>query len=202
MVIYLIAPIFYSLFRESKNKSVTCAVLMVITLLISVAFWGDDGRLTGMSRLPIFVLGMYISSERDKIKINHKTIIALSGLLIIGVALLNRCLSFNWDTRWHYGLWWYPFILITPGLALLLALLLEKTSKACKHLQTILRSCGEASLELLIISEFIVIHSVELIEFTMPHGLFVFLSIIVSGVLAIAFHYAIERACCRLLTAS
>lgn len=134
MVIYLIAPVLYFLFHESKNKRATCIILVAITLLISVTFWGDDGRLTGMTRLPIFVFGMYLSADRDKIKVNRTTIIVLSALMAIGIALLRVCQGIDWDTRWHYGLWWYPFILVTPGLAMLLALLISKTSGIFKLL--------------------------------------------------------------------
>ena len=79
MLFYLVSPIFYSLIKNSKNRLLMTIVLIAVALLVSVPFIGFF-KIIVFSRVPIFLIGMFVSSSlKDvpikKIPMGHHIII-------------------------------------------------------------------------------------------------------------------------------
>lgn len=147
---YLAAPLLKSV-MDSGGKG-RAYLLMGGALCLSTAFL-DDWLLIAASRFPIFVMGMYLARVARSGEDTYRMERAAYWLMALGVGILYFCLRYARDTLWTYGLWWYPFLLVAPGLTMLLcraAAALEKT-KAGTGLVRILAVLGRASLEIYLI---------------------------------------------------
>lgn len=160
--VYLLAPLFYKMIVAATKKW-HYGVILLWALLLGVAFWCDDNHLLGVSRLPVFLLGMmwaHAGNASDKENtdgkpdVGGKNAILLILLAVAGMVLLLACyFNFPRETMWAYGLWWYPFLLITPGLCLVICLLLEAMDKVkgLRQLRKPLALLGTASFEIYLI---------------------------------------------------
>ena len=59
---YLIAPIPYSFFRESKHRLTTCCILTAVVWVASYSYFGNRDLLITFIRIPAFLIGMYMAS--------------------------------------------------------------------------------------------------------------------------------------------
>lgn len=196
--VYLLSPLFYRLV-VSLTKKWQKGLLLVWAVLLGIAFWTDDNLLMGVSRLPVFLVGMLWAHEENlhagssvlgkhagssvlgkhagssipgektggSVPGEHagssvlgknagssvpgKKAIALSLLAVTGMAVLLVC-YFNLPDYvvWGFGIWWYPFILIAPGLCFLLALFMEGMDRirGVKLLLKPVKLIGKASFEI------------------------------------------------------
>jgi len=191
VLLYFVAPIFHSIYKDGKNKSLVCILLVILSLVITVPFWGNS-RLIGISRIPIFVIGMYISANRDYLKLNFVSYMVFIVLLIVGSVILIKCLNCETQIRWDYALWWYPFILITPVLSLMLALVFDLV----RNLKTVLwlfRICGTSSLEILIVSDFFIYNLGKIIGIDAQNRKFILATIILSIIMGVLLHTVINK---------
>lgn len=163
--VYLLTPLFYKVITAT-SKRWQRIVLLFWSLLLGIAFWYDDNHLMGVSRLPIFLMGMMwayectirsgqeaVAEKTAKRKFWQKGGI-LVFLFLIGMGILLSCYySLQKETMWGFGLWWYPFLLIAPGMCFLLCLLFEgiEQIKGVKRLLKPLRLIGKASFEIYLI---------------------------------------------------
>ncbi len=157
--------------KSAKKKVVITVCLMATGFLASMTFW-HTLLLTAFSRLPLFVLGIYLGSEIMKEK--QRGVSGTAGassdsqssrelfgwqkypfvfwnmLMAAGFVLLYFCLEKLSGYMWNYGLWWYPFILIAPGLSLDLAYLAELLSKQRigRWIKNAVSEIGNASFEI------------------------------------------------------
>lgn len=162
--VYMLAPLFYRLIVTTTKKWQR-GVLLLWALLLGIAFWSDDNHLLGVSRLPIFLVGMMWahagkSADWNKAESNGKAssiqrnALLLILLAIIGMGILLTCyFTLPNETMWAYGLWWYPYLLITPGLCLVICLLLEllERIRGLRMLHHLLALIGKASFEIYLI---------------------------------------------------
>lgn len=149
---YLLAPYFKAIV-EQKN-TVHKIVFLTFLLICSIPFWNADTYIIVITRLPIFYLGMLFADMcRKNIIIDRKKIITLAVFFILGFGSLFFAFLFANQYLWSYGLYWYPFILITPALCLAISyicMILEKT-KATTKIVRLLSLCGDYSFELYLI---------------------------------------------------
>lgn len=152
ILFYLISPILFSLIKESKNKTKMCLALILVSLLISLTFIKNP-KLIALSRLPIYIIGLYFSANfKDKF-ITKKSFIVCLSILVISIPILYF-LIFNYQYySWNYGLYWYPFIIITPPLCIILCRVFASFEKHLKPINSILKTFGRASLEILLTSD-------------------------------------------------
>jgi peptidoglycan/LPS O-acetylase OafA/YrhL len=112
MICYLLTPYFAAFIK--KNKMSKNILLVLLLIVISSCFIKDTKFLISMVRIPIYVIGMLFAKNDDY------NVRKLAGLWIGGFVLGNIALfcSIVYATEhlWDYGLYWYPFILITPFL--------------------------------------------------------------------------------------
>ncbi|MBQ8057557.1 MAG: acyltransferase [Ruminococcus sp.] len=130
--------------------------LLVIALLFafSVPFWNSFTYIITVSRLPIFYIGMvFAKSSKDGVKLGYKNMIPYTLAMIAGFVLLWVSFEYLSDYRWNNGLYWYPFILITPGLCVCLSFimsLLDK-SKFTSWIVSLLSLVGKYSFEVYLV---------------------------------------------------
>ena len=147
---YLLAPIFVGMVckaEDRKRRIRITVLLMVVGFFVSMTFW-KSFLLMAFSRLPVFILGIYLGSEI--LAKNKHSLIIWNILMVAGVGILYICLTKLNSYMWSYGLWWYPFVLIVPGLAMNLGIMAELLSKcrAGKMLSNAINTVGEASFEI------------------------------------------------------
>lgn len=123
LVFYGLAPIIKKLLDQYEKKGLYFALSM--SFIIAPIFWFNN-ILMAVARLPIFVIGMYLGKciEVDK-KMSIKQEITLYGIALIGVCTVVLCVFKFPLLLSDYGMWWYPFVLIVPGLCMLLVRILE-----------------------------------------------------------------------------
>lgn len=154
---YFIAPILYQLISACKKRWHYIALFLGFAS-IGFPFFFDLVHLMGAARLPIFVLGMMWAHLEHMVKGQEKNMKGTGwgwmcltlGNFVIGTILLLLCIYRYEETLWAYGTWWYPFLLITPGLCFLLSMLMEFAGKfkLGRILLKILKWLGTASFEI------------------------------------------------------
>lgn len=111
LICYLITP--YLAKFVQTNKLINNLLLVFSLILISLCFVTDERLIILMTRLPIYATGMVVAKNED-INIRKRAVLLILGFLIGNIALF---LSIKYAAKyiWSHGLYWYPFILITPG---------------------------------------------------------------------------------------
>lgn len=125
-LMYFLAPFFKSLVdRVEKKKDLI--VIVTFLCVFSFPFWNTQNLIIIVTRIPIFFIGLYIGKlcQKEYI-ISKKMLIVEFIVMMIGLSSLFVFYRKYPDLLWGYGLYWYPFILITPPLCLFLALIIEK----------------------------------------------------------------------------
>ncbi len=126
---YLLAPLFVGLAREYKGALPRLGILAVISLL-SLTFVGQF-QLILWSRVPVFFLGVCMAQTgKDREGLTKRDLLLLSAAFLAGwMVLLGLGAFAPQSALWRYGLWWYPFALITPGLCVYISLLARQLSR-------------------------------------------------------------------------
>lgn len=152
LLCYFLSPLFKSL---ADRLSYPRQLLVIgFLLLLSVPFWTADTCIITMTRLPIFYTGMVFArmcKEDKELTLPSLALCVLASLL--GLCLMHYCTGHFESILWSYGLHWYPFLLITPGVCILTSLaglVLEKV-KFSQILTKPLCFIGKYSFELYLI---------------------------------------------------
>lgn len=147
IALYLLSPLFYHVIMRYGRRA-----LWVIPLL----FLGEAGAIgsslmIGVSRFPVYFLGMYLGWEALQ---NHSP--SQRHLLISGIVMVLSMLALaglvicrpEWLSR--FGFWWHPFFFSTPGCLYLTSWCMEKQGKwiPTRWLNQGLRFFGERSFEI------------------------------------------------------
>ncbi len=157
-IVYILTPFFSGIIERVKTKY-QFFLFISLLLLISIAFWGSHDGIIIMARLPIFAIGMYFAKlgKEDKKKLDLKLASILIISMIAGIILLIVFFTNYKILLWIYGWYWYPFILIIPGLCLIISLISEliKKYKIGKGVLYILKKIGEYSFEIYLVHIFV-----------------------------------------------
>jgi len=120
---YAVTPPYIKWFK--RNPYCSTLIISIIGILISLLI--TDNRFSYLLiftiRIPVYFIGIllgYLISK--KIVLKKRDIWVCVFLLIIGIIVffISRR-AFSYDNFWIYGLWWYPFILITFPLLMILS---------------------------------------------------------------------------------
>ncbi len=116
---YFLTPYLFLLLDRTRSK---CGILvsLALMLLASIAFWNCEDLILIAVRIPVFFLGMWLGYQEER-KLDARNIVLLGILFILGLAALFAADRFFPGYRWRYGLYWYPFIAIAPGLCVLIS---------------------------------------------------------------------------------
>ena len=130
--------------------------IFLFFLLMNTAYFGRF-TLIAISRLPIFIFGIYAG----KLLCEGRSLPKGSELLSWGCAVLGFLLLFfvrrNYpDTLWKYGMHWHPFLLIIPGLFALLCHMFSffSRNRYLNVLNSLLGRLGQCSFELYLVHVF------------------------------------------------
>lgn len=131
-LMYLLAPLMASMISK-MNRWITGFAVLILLLVFTVSYWNSYTFIISITRIPIFFLGMFVAKKAlDGFEMKKWHTILLFTISIIGMALLLFLKSrLTYEQMWLLGMFWYPFILLVPGLCLgisLICQLLEKTS--------------------------------------------------------------------------
>lgn len=120
-LLYLSVPFLVPLAEKANTR--LRGILMVLSLVIlSFAFLGDYYFIIIMARFPSFFVGMLFAAEsRRREALTKKETAFLLLLVPLGFALMWKMGSLPESLLWDYGIYWYPCLLLTPGLLIIIA---------------------------------------------------------------------------------
>jgi len=154
VICYILTPYFASYIKNTNL--IKNALLVIILVLASTAFWRDDTLIISFTRLPIFVIGMIFAKYSD-VQLDKKYYILSSFFCIVGIIILRIFYIYKPNHLWGFGFYWYPFILITPFICTIISLIamcLEKTP-ILNYLVTLTKKIGTLSFELYLVHIFV-----------------------------------------------
>lgn len=146
LLFVIVAPLFHGLLSKSQKPARTLLLLLATGLLLGLCCIGMD-QYMAVSRLPIFILGMAFAMDwRPKLNPMLKRLLYLLSF-VAGLAVLLACFNRYPELLLTYGMYWHPFVLITPPLCVGLSYLFHKAEKA-RAVFAPLRLLGKASFEI------------------------------------------------------
>ena len=205
---YLLSPLLKEITLSLKSSKQAIGVI-VFLLLISLPFWNST-PIISITRLPIFFIGMLFGRfwEGDR-ETPNKTVLYSVIFAFLGFCLLfaaNRLLE---AYLWSHGLYWYPFILIAPGICVTLSFILHnlRNNAFGRFLNAILSILGTYSFEIYLVHIMIfeilryMIDTLGWISDTVFTWL---LSLPVVAITCVGLHYTVIpfKKCCALLGTS
>lgn len=154
--LYIFSPLFYRLLsvEDKRKKIINIAVVTAALAAVNIVCLAFDVALIAASRTFVFLLGM-ITADLGKRKENSGTVPAVMYIAMTGgLAVLGVSVVYFPEYLWRFGLYWYPFIFITPGLCLLLSRIFELAEKtaAGKKINAAFKFLGSCSLEIYLIN--------------------------------------------------
>ena len=129
-LLYFLAP-YFMILVEKTNSWKKFLGIIILLVVFSFAFWNSDVLIITVTRIPIFFIGMYMAKKANKDNeiLNKCKIFLLISLMLLGIIILLCFYKFFPTLLWNYGLHWYPFILIIPGLCLTISLISQTIEK-------------------------------------------------------------------------
>lgn len=148
---YLLAPLLAT--YANRTSGMRRLLPVPLLFLLSITFLPSSWNLMLVtSRLPTFYIGMlFAKAAQEKPTVKLRTLVCWMLLILPGAAILLYCNSHAFDAFTTYGLWWYPFLLITPGLCIALSLLCLAIQRFCRWPIKILETLGGCSFELYLV---------------------------------------------------
>ena len=154
LLFYLLAPLIRLIYQKIK-KDLLCVAFLAALLLVLFLTCHVSQITIGLSRLPVFSLGMLFGKmKEEKKEISLTQTVVMLCLLPVGFGLASY---FGTDVLrgWYTGLIWYPLILSVPGICMLLSLLGRSTEKFWPAKKGILSFLGEHTMELYYVHIFV-----------------------------------------------
>ena len=150
---YLFAPIIYLIVKRASHKPWSYLLIIAASAAFSLTFVHQE-TLIAFSRIPVFFMGMIFadleSSGQKNETFDYRLQFLLQPLMILGFVLVIVFRYHYRDYLKPYGLFWYPFILITPGFCFLLSGIFHFMSKwaVFKPVLFCIRTAGICSFEI------------------------------------------------------
>lgn len=150
VLFYILAP-YMKKVVDKYDSFIKQALVVVLLFALSIPFWHSNTLIITVTRLPIFYLGMLFAKSCK----NQKTLSVLKfaaylAITVLGFVLLWVAFHQFREYRWKNGLYWYPFIMITPGLCVGVSLLMNlfEKSKFTSWIVKVLSFIGKYSFEI------------------------------------------------------
>lgn len=190
---FLLAVPCYHLFTRTKRPLLLWLGLVAVSIAIGI-LCPFSWLMTAIARLPIFLTGMLFGRlEQTGFAHHNRLRVILFLLMLLGLALvLVTYLGYGYVYGYSLGLWWYPYALVIPGGAVLIADLAAALRKfpLFSRLGRLVRCCGESSAEILMVH--IGIYKIIFVTTRLRnrHWLLVFLACLILGC---GYHRIVER---------
>lgn len=124
--LYLLSPLFFAVIERYGKRALWMFALL---FLLDGACVGTS-LMIGVSRFPVYFLGMYLGREAALGKQPTKQHIAIAGsLMVISMVAFYFVVVYFPGSLKRYGFWWHPFLLSTPGCLYLTTWILEKMER-------------------------------------------------------------------------
>lgn len=157
MVIIFFAPFVYNYTNKIKTH-LSAFITLILLVIFSLSFIKCVYLLIMFTRFPLFFLGMYctkLSMDKDY-EIPKYFVILLLISMIIGIVILK--IAFNHPFYLlNYGMYWYPFIMIVPGLCICISKISEliENNNFGKYIFKFLNFVGKNTFELYLVHVFV-----------------------------------------------
>lgn len=125
-VLYILAPYLCEACDRSTWKQ-NLAILVFLTLL-SIPFWNSDNYIIMVSRIPIFFMGILAAKYKD-FELNRYVCFGSIIIAILSAAMIIYIQRYMSAYMWSYAIWWYPFILIVPGISIVVTFIAQYGTK-------------------------------------------------------------------------
>ena len=127
-LLYFLAPFLCGIAEKTESRLQQLA-FVILLVLFSVPFWCADTYIVTVSRLAIFYVGILFGKLCSQEALTKRLIAVSLAVLVVGLIVLYLFCAYFHDKLWSYGLYWYPFILITPGLCILISFVMQALDK-------------------------------------------------------------------------
>ncbi len=162
----LLAPAAHALLRRAKRPILATKGLVALAGLCGVLFIGRD-QLMLVSRLPLFLLGMGLMAIPTK-ESDRRVITGLLWLgFLIGAGMLYLAFTRYAHLLIRWGLYWYPALLMIPGLAAGLGWAMDKLAKKGVRWR-VLDALGKASFEIFLFNGWFELYCKQVLKATEP----------------------------------
>ena len=151
---FLLAIPCYKLFCRTKHPMGLWGLLTALSIGIGI-LCPFSWIMTAVTRLPIFLTGM-LFGRLEQLDFRHEARLWWIAVLLLPVGLwlvLITVLGYGYVYGYSLGMWWYPYALVIPGGAVLLAdiAVVLRKNKVLRALMRPIEWCGESSAEILMV---------------------------------------------------
>jgi len=188
--LYLLFPFIYKTIQKSIKYIGVFLLLAFIMIGVLVFLQKGSYQILAISRIPIFLIGVYMGWLYKNQKDLQPTA-NVKGFLLISVSLLLYFIEldvvsfYDYTILWKNALFWLPFMIIAPGFTLLAGLGLHHLPCANAFFSKI----GEVSLEVYLLHMLVIELSKDFISSILCNNLwmnYLFFALFVIVVLSIA----------------
>lgn len=189
LVTILLAVPVHAVISKRRFPGLCFSVLVLLAVLCGVLFFGKN-QLMLISRLPIFLLGMALAGTKPRREHPKAAAWLCFAGFLAGASLLWYGFARRPDWLLRYGLYWYPGLLLVPGLCAATSRLMDELSSIGLRF-SMLTTLGKASFEIFLFNCWFELLLKRVLSNSEPliHLLFALLSII----LGLVWHMAAVR---------
>ena len=120
---YVISPLLYQIIDRYGKRALWVFPVLFLADVACV----NTSLMMGVSRFPVYFLGMYLGYEAAAGKQPTRRHLVISWVLMVVSMVAYYFLCVRWpDGLAAYGFWWHPFLLSTPGCLYMTTWILQK----------------------------------------------------------------------------
>lgn len=151
MVFYLASPLLVFLVKSFEGSTKKLIMLLAFFCVTQICFIGS-GFLVAYSRTIAFVMGIIAADCAVRGKNFRLNVPIMLALWVVGNLIAYYAQAMPTELGMHYGILWYPGLLVIPGMMLILSWIFEFCSryKALNWVSRLFSLLGEHSLEIYI----------------------------------------------------
>lgn len=125
LLFYFFAPFWKSL-ADSTRGLLRHLLIIALWVLVSVPFWNSNIFIITVARIPIFYVGILFGKMcSSRSAFSKREIGGIFAAFAVGLVMYVLFPKLFAAQLWSHGLYWYPFILITPGLCMAISFVME-----------------------------------------------------------------------------
>lgn len=153
--LYILTPFYL---QKIKGHERLATIITVVVTLLCGYFFFNTNVIVFVARIPVFFLGFLAGKYSfEKKEITTKALLVHLVGMVIGFAILRYSFQFGEEVLWGYGLYWYPFLLISWPLCILIGYFFALTDKIkFTFLSTTFDKIGRVTFEFYLLHELII----------------------------------------------
>lgn len=158
LVVFYLAMPYLKRLTDSCGSFRQDMVVLLGLFAASIPFWEAGNAIVILSRMPVLYAGVVFGKlAKQEHVLGKRTVWILGFLAAAGVAGFLYFQKAYPDRLWSWGLHWYPFALVVPGVCVMLSLLAEKIhgNSFLRWINRFLETAGIYSFELYLVHVFL-----------------------------------------------